>query len=260
MAEDVERERVLQAYHTPGHPTAYSAPAVVARYHNIPVARSRRHLEHSQSYTLHREYKRPREYNPYYVHNRREEVQADLIDVLTLARENDGIRFLLLYINIFTKRVWVHTLRRKTAVRVERAVRHWLTHLDALPHVFTTDPGLEFRNRRVQAALREFNVEWRGAVGTLKACFAERANKSLQILIHKYLTAHETLQYLDALQALVRKYNRRGHHTLHGMAPRDTDLPGNETIVQGILHQQYEKRGRGRARRYANLRFKIGDL
>ncbi len=260
MAEDVEREHVLQAYHTPGHPTAYSAPAVVARYHNIPVTRARRHLEHSQSYTLHREYKRPREYNPYYVHNRREEVQADLIDVSTLARENDGIRFLLLYIDIFTKRVWVHALRRKTAVRVERAVRHWLTHLDALPRVFTTDLGLEFRNRRVQSTLREFNVEWRGAVGTLKACFAERANKSLQILIHKYLTAHETLRYIDALQALVRTYNRRGHRTLHGMAPRDADLPGNETIVQGILHQQYEKRGRGRARRYANLRFKIGDL
>ncbi len=44
------------------------------------------------------------------------------------------------------------------------------------------------------------------------------------------------------------------------MAPRDADLPGNETIVQRILHQQYEKRGRGRARRYANLRFKVGDL
>ncbi len=107
MAENVKRERVLQAYHTPGHPTAYSAPAVVARYQGIPTARARRHLEHSQSYTLHREYKRPRQYNPYYVHHRREEVQADLIDVSTLARENNGIRFLLLYINIFTKRVIV---------------------------------------------------------------------------------------------------------------------------------------------------------
>ncbi len=71
MAEDVERERVLQAYHTRGHPTAYSAPAVVTRYHGIPVARARRDLEHSQSYTLHREYKRPRQNNPYYVHNMR---------------------------------------------------------------------------------------------------------------------------------------------------------------------------------------------
>ncbi len=79
-------------------------------------------------------------------------------------------------------------------------------------------------------------------------------------MIHKYLTAHETLRYIDALPALVRTYNRRGHRTLHGMAPHMADLPGNKTIVQGILHQQYKKRGRGRACRYANLRFKIGDL
>ncbi len=52
---------------------------------------------HSQSYTLHREYKCARQYNPYYVHNRREEKQADLINVSTLAWKNDGIRSLLLH-------------------------------------------------------------------------------------------------------------------------------------------------------------------
>ncbi len=119
--EAVERERVLRAYTAPGHPTAYSAPAAVARFHHIPQARAKRHLEHAQPYTLHREYKGPRAYNPYYVHGRREEVQADLIDVSKLAAHNDGIRFLLLYIDIFTKRVWVHALRRKSAVRMERA-------------------------------------------------------------------------------------------------------------------------------------------
>ncbi len=258
--EAAERERVIRAYTAPGHPTAYSAPAAVARFHHIPQARAKRHLEHAQPYTLHREYKGPRAYNPYYVHGRREEVQADLIDVSKLAAHNDGIRFLLLYIDIFTKRVWVHALRRKSAVRVERAIRHWLTHLDAPPRVFTTDLGLEFRNRAVQALLREFGVEWRGAVGTLKACFAERANKLLQILIHKYLTHGETLRYVDKLRALVRTYNTRGHRTLEGMSPRAADRPANEAAVQAILHAQYERRGRGRARRQANLRFRVGDL
>ncbi len=60
-------------------------------------------------------------------------------------------------------------------MRVERAIR--LAHLDVSPRIFTTDLGLEFWNRRVQAALHEFNVEWGRDVGTLKACFAERANK-----------------------------------------------------------------------------------
>lgn len=257
---EAERERVLRAYRTPGHPTAFSAPAAVARHHAIPEKRARAHLEHSQAYTLHREYKQPAVYNPYFVHGRRRQVQADLIDVSKLRAHNDGVTFLLLYIDIFTKRVWVQPLRDKSARRVTRAVRIWLDALDTPPAVLKTDLGLEFRNRPVQQLLASRGVEWQGASGTLKACIAERANKSLQILLYKYLTDSEGVRYIDELRRLVRTYNHRPHRTLDGLTPAQADLPGNEAAVQAIFHARYEKLGRGRRRRQLNARFAVGDL
>lgn len=263
MADDpeaAERERILTDYETPGHPTAFTAPATVARYHNISEGKAKRFLEHSQTYTLFREYKQPRLYNPYYVHERRKEVQADLLDISALAGENDGVKFLLLYIDIFTKRVWIQPLRSKEGRGVAVALRRWLSSLDTPPEIFKTDLGTEFRNQQVQDVLASRNVRWEGAIGTSKACMAERANKTLQNLIYKYINNREGHRYIDALPDLVRSYNTRGHRTLKGMSPAEADLPANEAAVAAIHHQRYEKMGRQRASRQRNARFKVGDL
>jgi transposase InsO family protein len=257
-AADRLRERVLRAYVTPGHPAAYSAPATVASHFNISAGRARNILEHSDGYTLHREFKQPRIYNPYFVHRRREQVQADLIDVAKLSAENDGVRFLLVLIDIFTKKLWVYPLPGKHAVSMRRAMNTWLTEdLDTAPAKLMTDRGLEFTNRPVQELLRSHGVEWQPALGTLKACIAERVNKTLQILMYKHLTQRETLRYVDVLPQLVRSYNRRPHRTLDGMTPERADRPANELRVRGIFRERYAEVERRASRR---TRFRVGDV
>ncbi len=249
--------RVIRAYTTPGHPTAYSTPARVADHFGISRARAKKILEHVEGYTLHREYKQPRVYNPYYVHNRREQVQADLIDISKIHASNDGVKYLLVLIDIFTKRLWVYPLRDKSGRAVLEAVRAWLAALDRPPRKLMTDRGREFTNRAVRQLLASRGVEWQPADGTLKACVAERVNKTLQVLIYKHLTENETTRYINVLPGLVRTYNTRGHRTLQGMTPEDADLPENEHAVQAIFHQVYTKRARHRRSR---LPFQVGDL
>lgn len=248
--------RVQRAYTTPGNAVAFSTPSRVAKHFNIKESVAREILEHLDGYTLHREYKQPKQYNPYYVHNRREQVQADLIDIGKIAASNDGIRFLLLLIDIMTKKIWVYALRRKTAMTMKRALSHWLLRLDEMPQKLRTDRGLEFSAGPVQQLLRSHNIEWQPAAGTLKACIAERVNKTLQILIYKYLTENETVRYLDVLPRLVKTYNSRGHRTLEGMSPDEADRPGNEARVQAIFHERYAKLAEQRR----EPRLKVGQV
>jgi len=255
MPANLQR-RVLRAYTNPGHAVAYSAPATVAKYFGISKKRAKYFLEHSEGYTLHREYKKPSTYNPYYVHNRREQVQADLIDIARIAPNNDGVRFLLLIIDIFTKKVWLYPLIRKTAQEMKHALETWLATLRVKPSKFVSDRGLEFLAGSVQAVLRSANIEWQPANGTMKAAVAERANKTIQILIYKYLTENETLRYIDVLPRLVTTYNRRTHRSLDGMTPNQADAPQNEHLVQAIAHERYAKLGQKRR----SPRFKLGDL
>lgn len=259
MAVTIElKQQIKRAYVTPGHPVCYSAPARVASHFNIKEREAKEILEEIEGYTLHREFKKPRKYNPYYTHGRREQVQADLIDVGQMQNDNEGTRFLLLLIDIFTKYIWVYPLKNKSAVEMETTLRQWVEQdVGIRPEKLLTDQGTEFTNGRVQRLLRESNIEWQPALGTMKAAVAERANKTFQILLYKHLTENETLKYMDVLQDLVKTYNTRGHRTLKGMTPSQADQIENEDDVQQIFHQRYEELGRNRARK---LPFKVGDI
>jgi transposase InsO family protein len=256
-AADNLHNRVIRAYTTPGHAVAFSAPQRVSDYFGISEKKAKEILEHVEGYTLHREYKQPKHYNPYYVHNRRKQVQADLIDVSRLKRANDGICFLLVLIDIFTKRLWVYPTKNKSAETMKTAFTSWLRAIDRPPRRLVTDRGREFVNQEVQPLLRSYNVEWQASNGMLKACIAERVNKTLQILMYKYLSQKETHRYLDALPQLVTTYNNRGHRTLQGMTPAEADLPENEHQVQAIFHTRYTEAAKHRKTR---LPYRIGDL
>ena len=193
----------------------------------------------------------------YYVHNRRELIQGDLIDISRLAVSNDGIRFLLLLIDVFTKKIWLFPLKTKRAAEMKTAMLSWLQQLPSTPAKLMTDRGLEFTNRPVQTLLSDWGVEWAAANGTLKAAVAERANKTIQILIYKHLTAHETTRYIDVLADLVRTYNTRPHRTLDGMTPANADMRNNENVVQQIHHTRYARMGRHRQN---SPKFAVGDL
>lgn len=254
---DAVKRRVQRAYTKAGHPIAFSAPAPVAKYFNISTREAKSILEELEGYTLHREYKQPRKYNPYYVHHRREQVQGDLIDVSQVAQQNDGVRFLLLLIDIMTKKIWVYPLPNKSARAMLPAMQVWLADLRVKPKILRTDQGNEFKNRAVQDLLARENVEWQPAFGTLKACIAERVNKTLQIIIFKYLTQKETLRYVDVLPELVKTYNTRPHRTLSGLTPAYADRPRNEREVQSIFLRRYADFEKYRK---TSLPFRVGDL
>ena len=46
---------------------------------------------------------------------------ADLIDMQALSKDNNGIKYLLTVIDIFSKFVWIIPLKRKTGWRVANA-------------------------------------------------------------------------------------------------------------------------------------------
>lgn len=233
-------DQLITDYRTPGHPAAFSAPATLARHSGVSQNEAKDALEHVDSYVLHREYKRPRTFNPYYIYEKRKLVQADLIDIQRISNENDGVKHLFLLIDVFTRKVWVIPLQSKQANSVKTALMNWTNSLGRdLPEVLEVDGGKEFWNNQVKTFLASKNITLQLAVGTSKAAYAERANKSIQILIYKYLTDRETLRYIDELDNLVQTYNSRGHRSLNYMSPNEAET--KEDQVRAIAIQRFQK-------------------
>jgi transposase InsO family protein len=248
-------EDVKTAFRRPGHKAAFSAPGNVARTFGVSQAKARRMLEEVDSYVSHREYKRPSVFNPYYVYRRRELIQADLIDISELRAHNNGVRYLLLIIDVFTKKIWVYPLKSKQGIQVRDALEAWLDTIgNPTPEVFATDAGTEFFNQHVRTLLNSRGVRQENSVGTCKAAVAERANKSLQVLLYKYMSENQTKEYLSKLDKLVETYNKRGHRTLNFMSPNMADLPRNEEQVRGIHIARYAKIPNKK------IKFKVGEV
>ena len=260
MAEDESIAAIRDNYTTPGHPTAFSGLTATYNYYEGRFSKDviKRALQGIDAYTRHREYKQPKVYNPYYVYKHRQEIQADLIDMLQYPRQNDGVKHLLLLIDLFSRKIWVKPLKSKTGQEMETALADWLNNdmQNRPPKQFCSDSGREFNNRLVKTLFASRNIEQTFASGTSKASYAERANKTLEIMINKYMTQVQSFRYIDVLPDIVASYNLRGHRSLDGMSPEEADAPNNRLHVRGILMKNHSKRALTANKA---VKFRVGD-
>jgi transposase InsO family protein len=177
-------------------------------------------LADQEAYARHKPVRRNFPRNPTYVHGIDDQWQADLAEVQHLAKENDGIRYLLTCIDVFSKHAWVVAVRSKSKEDMVEAFNRLFRTSKRLPHRLQTDKGKEFLCKPVQQLLKQRGVRHFTSNSDKKAAVVERFNRTLKMRMFRYLTAENTKRYIDVLQRLVDSYNK-SHHRSIGMAPAD---------------------------------------
>lgn len=254
-------QELIDVYTTPGHPIAYSAPSKIYQYYNgkLDLDFIQKTLDSLDVYTLHREFKRPEVYNPYFAYVRRKNFQADLISVNTLGAANDGTNYLNLIIDTFSRKIWVIPQLNKSAAETSDAMLDWLQTIqnDSNPEKqLLTDKGREYVNVQTRAVFNSYNVKHDTTSNVFKASIAERCNKTLQILMYKYMTDKGTDRYIDKLGSLIKAYNNRPHRSLGNHSPNFADKKKNEYYIRGLHIQRYAKRFKKGGRK---PKFQVGD-
>ena len=175
-------------------------------------------LESQDAYTLHKQvrYRFPRRKT--IVSGPSQQWQADLIDVSRLSQHNQGIKFLLTCIDVFSKKAWVVPLKNKSGISLVAAFKS-IQH--PLPKTLQTDKGTEFLNYTFQQWLKDHKVHFFTTENEdIKASIVERFNRTLKTKLWRYFTHHDTLTYTDILESVVDVYNHTPHRSI-GMAPND---------------------------------------
>ena len=159
--------------------------------------------------------------------------QIDLVDLSSLASFNDGMRYLLTCIDVFSKRAWAVPVRRKSARDVAEAFENILT--DEKCNMVQSDKGTEFLNSTFQSMLSRRGIKFYTSENEdLKAAVVERFNRTLKEKMFRYFTYKNTRRYLDVLDDLVYSYNNT-HHRSIGMAPFEVNK-NNESAVRARLY------------------------
>jgi len=194
----------------------------------------KRYLAAQDAYTLHRQRRIRFPRRKTYSKGIGDLYQADLADLTNISRYNDSYRFLLVVIDIFSKKAWVVPLLNKSAQSVTEAFEKVLTSAPKCA-MLQTDRGSEFLNDKFQSMLRRHNIHFYTSENyDIKAAVVERLNKSLKMKMYKYFTFKNTLRYIDVLQDLVDSYNDT-HHSSIKMAPNDVNA-ANEHLVRSRLY------------------------
>jgi transposase InsO family protein len=118
------------------------------------------------AYTLHRAVRKRFHRNPHTVNNINDVWESDLVDIQGLSKYNDGIKYLLTVIDVFSKFLHIVPLKSKTGNAVTLAFRtilkdpKYLEPIRKRPVWVRTDRGKEFLNKSFQDMLKHEGIQF----------------------------------------------------------------------------------------------------
>lgn len=217
-----------------------------ARRRGLQVSRQRveAFLADQVAYARHKPVRRHYKRNPTYVLGIDDQWQADLAEVQSMARENDGVRYLLTVIDVFSKYAWVVPLKTKSKADVAEAFTKLFAKTKRRPRRIQTDKGGEFTCKPVQQMFTKLGIHHFCSNSDMKAAVVERFNRTLKERMFRYLTAEKTKRFVNVLQRFVDSYNASSHRSI-GMAPADVRKQ-HERHIWYRLYGEAEKSRRQR--------------
>ena len=131
-----------------------------------------------------------------------------------ISKFNQGFRFLLCVIDIFSKYAWVVSLKDKKIVSIVNAFQKILGKSGRKPNKIWVDKGSEFYNSSFKKWLKDNDIEMYSIHNEGKSAVAERFIRTLKTKIYKYMTSVSKTVYIDKLDDIVNEYNNTYHKQL----------------------------------------------
>lgn len=225
-------------YFKPGHPAAFSGPkklqSIVKKAgYRPPLKFLKEWTSNQESYSLNKNALNKFTRSRVVVKNIRHMYDTDLADLSDLANANDGIKYWLIVIDVFSKKLGLRTLKTKNALEVKNAMQSVFEEMQT-PELLRSDGGREFDNKLLKKYLDELGVRYQIARNQSHANFSERIIRTIKALMYKYLTHNNTHKYHDVIQQLVASYNNSIHSSTK-MAPNQV----TEKIGKRLWWQMY---------------------
>ena len=207
-------------------------------------------LEKQETYTLHKPAAKSYPRNRVVVSGKDDQFQADLVDLSSISKYNNGYRYLLTVIDILSKYAFAIPLKTKTGPELKQALIK-IFKTGRIPAKLQSDHGTEFLNRIVQTYLKSKNVHFFVTNSEIKASVIERLNRTLKNKMYRYFTYKNTWKYIDKLPSFLKSYNNSYHRSIR-MKPSQVTKK-NDGVVWDTLY------GKSISEPIGRFVFNIGD-
>ena len=181
-----------------------------------------------------------------------EQYDADLMSVGNLSKENEGVKYLLFVIDIFSRYLWVEPLKDKTAKTVLHAMKKIFR--EKKPKKLRSDKGSEFNNQWFKKYMKDEGVHYFVTQNTPKANYVERVQRTIRTMMYRLMRKNRSYNYIDDLDEIVKNYNSSPHSSLMGLAPKEI-TNDNETDLWAHMYLKKSPR----IKKVTPFKFNAGD-
>lgn len=162
-------------------------------------------------------------------------LQADLVEMIPYASQNNGMKYILTVINIFSKKGYARPVKNKSAPEVTKAMVSILDSLGYQVNYIHVDQGSEFYNKTMQDMLDRRKIKLYSTFSRMKASIVERWNRTLKGKMWRMFSMQGSYKWLELLPKLVAEYNGTYHRTIK-MKPNDV----NKAVERDLLNTVYQ--------------------
>ena len=177
-----------EAWQKHGYPSALKLYKIMKR--NVPFADVDKFVSEQKTYQLHK--KTRRQIQGHIVAYCQNCLWfADLLDLSNYSRQNKGYKWILLCVDVFTRKAYAEPMKRKTMYAVRDGFEVIMERLDKTNvKLLVTDSGSEFLNKPVQDLMETLGVEHRTVeVGDHKALgIVDRLSRTIKEIVFKDFT------------------------------------------------------------------------
>ena len=205
-----------QIYYDPSHPASYEGRKAlynaVKKDGRFRVSHSqiKKWLQNQSTYSLNKAVKRNFTRGRVIVSGIDDQWDADLASFSRYEDANDGYRYLLVVIDIFSRYAWVEPIKDKSARRIVAAFNRILSK-GRSPRRLRSDAARDFTSKIFQRYLKTQKIAHFTTHTEKQANYVERFIKTLKGRIWRHMRATNSSRYIDVLQDLVNSYNRAWH-------------------------------------------------
>lgn len=181
--------------------------------------------------------------------------QMDLSDMSMYQSKNHGYKYILLAVDVFTRKAYAQPIKNKTEKSISEAFENMIK--SEQPLKLTTDNGSEFINKEFQDIIDNKDINHvKVSVGDHHALgIIDRFTRTLKEMIHKHFTENNTTNWVDVLQTTINTYNNNPHDGINEIKPNDAEN-NKEVIMKLNIDKALESVDN---KNESNKEFKVGD-
>ena len=245
---------ILESYYlNPDGAASFSSPdklyrVINANHKHISRKDITEWLKQHEAYTLHKPTRRKFPRNRVVVDGIDYQWDVDTMDMVSYQTDNDGYKYVLIAIDIFSRYLWTHPLKSKHASEIIKALT-FIWKGERKPKHLRSDKGSEFVNSSVRKFLKGKKVNHFVTQNETKANYAERVIKTIKSKISRYFTHKQTHKWIDVLSSFTNSYNRTYHRTIK-LSPEKI----SKTNEAQVWFEQYHKHNKHEKYKHANTK------